>query len=52
MLKNDERKAPSEYKRLLRQLSSPREKRIVRGIIKDEKRHLRVLKTIRRSNDI
>lgn len=46
--KRDERQAPGNYKRLLRVLHSPREKRIVRGIITDEKKHLNLLKTIRR----
>lgn len=46
-LKKDEKAAPRSYSKLLKKVTTKRDKRIVRGIIKDERRHLKLLKTIR-----
>lgn len=43
----DEKKAPVEYRHLLRQVKGDKAKRIIRNIIADEKRHLKELKYIR-----
>lgn len=47
-MKKDERRAPGDYRKLLHHVQSPRSKRIIHGIIKDEKRHLKLLKRIKR----
>lgn len=45
--KHDEKSAPKMYNKLIVKLKSNRDKNIVRGIIKQERRHLKKLKTIR-----
>lgn len=45
--KKDEKAAPGQYAKLLKTLTSPKDKKIVTRIISDEKRHLRLLKTIK-----
>jgi rubrerythrin len=47
-LKSDEKKAPIEYSKLLKQLSNKKDKLIIKGIIKDERRHAKLLNTIGR----
>ena len=42
----DERLAPRDYVKLRRSLKSPRDKRVISGIIKQEKAHLVKLKKI------
>ncbi len=44
----DERKAPGEYKKLAKTLKGKRDKKTIRAIIKDEKRHLKLLQKIRK----
>ena len=39
----DEKKAPHDYSKLLKQMHSPREKAVIRSIIKDERKHKRLL---------
>ena len=39
----DERKAPNDYRRLLKTLNRKSDKRLIHGIIKDEKRHQKSL---------
>lgn len=40
----DEKKAPKEYRRLLKEIKDPKAKRVIRGIIKDERRHYKLLR--------
>lgn len=42
----DERTAPKDYSKLLKQISNQNDKRIIRSIIKDEKRHFQLIKLI------
>jgi rubrerythrin len=44
----DERQAPRHYSRFLKNLSSKHDKMVVRGIIRDERRHLIALHKIQR----
>lgn len=44
----DERKAPKDYHKLLLGLRSKKDKEAIRMIIRDEKKHLKMLKTIKR----
>lgn len=45
-LKADEKKAPKNYSKLLKQVKTKGDKQTIRGIIKDEKSHLRKLKQL------
>lgn len=47
-LQKDEKKAPRDYRKLLKSLRYKSDKKIVRGIIKDERRHGKLLKRISR----
>lgn len=49
-MKADEAKAPKEYRRLLVLLPKKSDQAKIRKIIKDEQRHLKVLRTIRLSD--
>jgi rubrerythrin len=44
----DEKTAPSHYMKLRKQLKSSRDKAIISSIIRDERKHLRKLKGIKR----
>jgi rubrerythrin len=44
----DEKHAPIEYMKLLRQAKTLKDKRTIRGIIKDEKRHYKLVKNLKR----
>lgn len=46
-LMKDEKKAPKDYKGFLDTLRTKKDKDIIRGIIKQERRHLKLLKQIR-----
>jgi rubrerythrin len=43
----DEKKAPKDYYQLLKEIKRGKDKTIIRGIIRQERRHLRKLKRIR-----
>jgi rubrerythrin len=47
MLK-DEKKAPFQYHQLLKKIKNPGDKRVIRGIIKQERKHFQLLKQIQR----
>lgn len=47
-MKKDEKKAPGEYLKLRKTLKTKADKRVISSIIKDERRHLRLLKKIKR----
>ena len=40
----DEKRAPAEYKRLLKSIKDPKDRKVIRGIIRDERRHYKLLK--------
>jgi rubrerythrin len=42
----DERIAPKDYSKLLKQVSNSNDKKVIRKIIKDERRHFRLIKSI------
>lgn len=42
MLK-DEKKAPGDYYKLMKKVKSPHAKKVIRGIISDERRHFKLL---------
>ena len=44
----DEKKAPIDYRKLLKNLKYKSDKKIVKGIIRDERRHGKLLRKIRR----
>ena len=44
----DEKKAPGDYKVLKKELKRKSDKKIVASIIKDEKKHLKLLKKIKK----
>jgi len=44
----DEKKAPREYRRLRSKLKSKKDKKVVNSIIKDEIKHLKLLKKIKK----
>lgn len=46
-MKIDESKAPQDYRKLLAQVHNTHDRMKVLRIIKDEERHLKVLKTIK-----
>lgn len=46
LLKADEKKAPVEYRKLLKQVNTKHDKNLIKGIINDEKRHLKILNKI------
>ena len=48
----DEKNAPKEYKEFQQLLKSKKDKRIISGIIKDEKRHFGLLKKMKSKFDI
>jgi rubrerythrin len=45
---NDEKKAPYDYARLQRRLKTKRERKIISSIIRDERKHLRKLRKIKK----
>ena len=45
--KRDELGAPIMYSKLLKTLPNPKQKSIIKNIIKDERRHLKLLKNIK-----
>lgn len=46
----DKKKAPREYRKLRSKLKSKKDKRVINSIIKDEIRHLKFLKKIKKEN--
>jgi rubrerythrin len=44
----DERKAPKEYRKLYNLLKKKKDKKVISGIIRDEKKHLKKLEKIKR----
>ena len=46
-MKQDEKKAPGDYAKLLKQVKFKKDKKIIKRIIKDERKPLRLLKKIR-----
>jgi rubrerythrin len=44
----DEKKAPKQYRKISRFLTIKRDRKIIKGIIRDERRHLNMLKKIKR----
>ena len=47
MLK-DERKAPHDYFKLMKKVKTKQEKKVIRSIIKDERKHYRLLTKLKR----
>lgn len=47
MLK-DERKAPGDYYKLMKKVKSPQEKRVIKSIIRDERKHFRLLTKLKK----
>jgi rubrerythrin len=47
-LKKDEKKAPGQYHKLLKQMKTPQDRNLIRGIIRDEKKHFKKLNIIER----
>lgn len=45
---SDERSAPGKYRRLIKNLKYKSDRKIIRGIIHQEQRHLKLLKHIKR----
>ena len=50
-LMKDEQKAPKQYWKLHRLLKNPEQKKVVEGIIADEKRHYHELKRIKKQEN-
>lgn len=44
----DEHKAPGEYHRLARKLDLKKDRKIIRGIIKQERKHFKLIRKIKR----
>ena len=46
----DERKAPKNYRKLYNLLEKKKDKKVISGIIQDEKKHLKKLEKIKHTN--
>lgn len=47
MLK-DEKKAPGDYYKLMKKVKTPQEKRVIRSIIRDERKHFKLLNKLKK----